>query len=446
MALSRAWIPAGVSRCYGVYSSLLLCWLPLLGACSRRCGSCLPPEVSFGLRSFWCVRFFLALGCVLPVALSRTWIPAGVSRCYGVYSSLLLCWLPLLGACSQRCGSCRPPEVSFGLRSFWSVRFFLALGCVLPVALSRTWIPAGASLCYGVYSSLLFCWLPPLGACSRRCGSCRPAEVSFGLRSFWCVRFFLALGCVLPVALSRTWIPAGASLCCGVCSSLLLCWLPLLGACSRRCGSCRPAEVSFGLRSFWCVRFFLALGCVLPVALSRTWIPAGVSLCYGVCSSLLLCWLPLLGACFRRCGSCRPAEVSFGLRSFWCVRFFLALGCVLLFWPCLFAWCLLLVFLPQSGGVDLILCLVGQTLARSALLAASVPYVLSVVVCFLHPWFLAWLCSLVALSRVCVPPVFMVWSWVHYFLPLGCLPLVGACSRRCGSCRPAEVSFGLRSF
>ena len=144
----------------GVHSSLLLCWLPLLGACVRRCGSCRPPEVSFGLRSFWCVRFFLALGCVLPVALSRTWIPAGVSLCYGVFSSLLLCWLPLLGACSRRCGSCRPPEVSFGLRSFWCVRFFLALRCVLPVALSRTWIPVGVSLGYGVYSSLLLCWLP----------------------------------------------------------------------------------------------------------------------------------------------------------------------------------------------------------------------------------------------------------------------------------------------
>ena len=313
----------------GVYSSLLLCWLPLLGACSRRCGSCRPPEVSSGLRSFWCVRFFLALRCVLPVALSRTWIPVGVSLCYGVYSSLLLCWLPLLGACVRRCGSCRPPEVSFGLRSFWCVRFFLALWGVLPVALSLAWIPAGVSLCYGVHSSLLPCWLPLLGACSRRCGSCRPPEVSFGLRSFWCVCFFLALGCVLPVAMSRTWIPAGVSLCYGVYSSLLLCWLPLLGACVRRCGSCRPPEVSFGLRSFWCVRFFLALGCVLPVALSLTWIPAGISLCCGVYSSLLLCWLPLLGACSRRCGSCRPPEVSFGLRSFWCIHFFLALGCVL---------------------------------------------------------------------------------------------------------------------
>ena len=63
----------------GVYFALILCWLPLLGACSRRCGSCRPPEVSFGLRLFWCVRLFLALGCVLLVALSRTWIPAGVS-------------------------------------------------------------------------------------------------------------------------------------------------------------------------------------------------------------------------------------------------------------------------------------------------------------------------------------------------------------------------------
>ena len=253
----------------------------------------------------------------------------------------------------------------------------------------------GAFLCswfLSVYSALLLCWLPLLGACSRQCGSCRPPEVSFGLRSFWCVRFFLALGCVLPVALYGTGIPAGVSLCYGVYSSLLLCWLPLLGACSRRCGSCRPPEVSFGLRSFWCVRFFLALGCVLPVALSRTWIPAGISLCYGVYSSLLLCWLPLLGACSRRCGSCRPPEV---------VCFFLVLGCFLRFWTRLFACRSLLVFLPRSGGIDLILCLVGQTLAWSALLAACVSNVLSVVVCFLHPWF----CGVALTSGVGIPRI-----------------------------------------
>ena len=186
------------------------------------------------------------------------------------------------------------------------------------------------------------------------------------------------------MALSRTWIPAGVSLCYGVYSSLLLCWLPLLGACVRRCGSCRPPEVSFGLRSFWCVRFFLALGCVLPVALSLTWIPAGISLCYGVYSSLLLCWLPLLGACSRRCGSCRPPEVSFGLRSFWCVRFFLALGCVLLFRFHLFAWCLLLVFSPRSGGVDLILCLARKLWHWHGVRYSLRPFPM---VCFLHPWF-----------------------------------------------------------
>ena len=225
---------------YTVYSSLLLCWLPLLGACSLRCGSCRPPEVSFGLQSFWCAHFFLALGCVLLVALSR----------YGVYSSLLLCWLPLLGACPRRCGSCRRPEVSFGLRSFWCVRFFLALGCVLPVALSRTWIPAGVSLCYGVYSSLFFCWLSLLGACSLRCGSCRRPEVSFVYFRFgvfassWLWGAFCRWPCpVLGFPLVFRFVMGYT-----VYSSLLLCWLPLLGACSRRCGSCRRPEVSFGLR------------------------------------------------------------------------------------------------------------------------------------------------------------------------------------------------------
>ena len=188
------------------------CWTPAPG-----CGSCRPP-ISFALQSFWCVRFFLALECDLPVALSRTRIPASIS----LVRYTLLC--------------------SFGVFAF------LDLGCVLPVALLRT------PFCS-------FCWLPLLGACSRRCSSCLPPKVSFGLRSFWCVHFFLALrvrsaGDSVPYLIS-----VGVSLCYGVYSSVLLCWLPLWGACSRRC----PSEVSFGLQSFWSVRCFLAQRCVLPV-------------------------------------------------------------------------------------------------------------------------------------------------------------------------------------
>ena len=62
------------------------------------------------------------------VALSETWVPASFS---GVEEKtlLLLGRLPLFGACSPRCGSCRPPEFRFGLRSQCCVCFFLDLGC-----------------------------------------------------------------------------------------------------------------------------------------------------------------------------------------------------------------------------------------------------------------------------------------------------------------------------
>ena len=132
--------------------------------------------------------------------------------------------------------------------------------------------------------------------------------------------------------------------------------------------------------------WFLAWLCSL-VALSRVCVPPVFMVWSWVYHFLPLGCLPLVGACSRRCGFCRPPEVSFGLRSFWCVRFFLVLGCFVRFWSRLFACWSLLVFLSRSGGVDLILCLVGQTLAWGALLAACVSYVLSVVVCFLHPWF-----------------------------------------------------------
>ena len=77
---------------------------------------------------------------------------------------------------------------------------------------------------------------------------------------------------------------------------------------------------------------------------------------FGACLCLLLlCWLPLFGACSRRCGSCRPPEFRFGLRSPWCVCFFLDLGCLVcaLLAPSV---CLVLaVLLPRPGGVDLVL-------------------------------------------------------------------------------------------
>ena len=232
----------------------------------------------------------------------------------------------------------------------------------------------GAFLCswfLGVYSALLLCWLPLLGACSRRCGSCRPPEVSFGLLLFLCVGFFL-----VPVAgFSHHGLEVLTSSCV---------WRASLGIgmeCATRC----VRSLCAGCRGVFSTSWVVAWLCSL-VALPLFCVPAGsrsVVGCTLLCSSAgCRCW-----AFFRRCGSCRPPEVSFCLRSFWCVRFFLVLGCFLRFWTRLFACRSLLVFLPRSGGIDLILCLVGQTLAWSALLAACVSYVLSVVVCFLHPWF-----------------------------------------------------------
>ena len=149
---------------------------------------------------------------------------------------------------------------------------------------------------------------------------------------------------------------------------LLLYWLPLFGACSRRCGSCRRPE-------FPC--FFVGV----PLFASRTWVPAGFLVCCRVYSALLLCWLPLFGAYSRRCGSCRPPEFRFGLRLPWCVCFFLDLGCLVCTFGsvCLLGSC----WFSHHGLEVLTLFWVWRAnLASSALLAASVPYVPGVSVCF----------------------------------------------------------------
>ena len=118
----------------------------------------------------------------------------------------------------------------------------------------------------------------------------------------------------------------------------------------------------------------------VPLFASRTWVPAGFLVCCRVYSALLLCWLPLFGAYSRRCGSCRPPEFRFGLRSLWCCCFFLDLGRLLRFGPgCLLGSC----WFSHHGLEVLTLFWVWRAnLASSALLAASVPYVLGVSVCF----------------------------------------------------------------
>ena len=95
-------------------------WSGLLAASVRHALGVL----EYSLRVFWaCFRSL--------VALSRTWVPAGVSVCLSGFSLLLLCWLPLFGACSRRCGACWPPELRYGLPLPWCACFFLDLGCVV---------------------------------------------------------------------------------------------------------------------------------------------------------------------------------------------------------------------------------------------------------------------------------------------------------------------------
>ena len=180
------------------------------------------------------------------------------------------------------------------------------------------------------------------------CGSCRPAEFRFGLRSRWCVCFFLPLALLAP---SVCLVLAGV--------------LPLAACVPYVLGSW---YIFFILRFWACLRSL--------VALSETWVPAGFS---GIRDKtlLLLCWPPLFGACSRRCGSCRHPEFRFGLRSPWCVCFFLDLGCpVCTFGPvCLLGSC----FFFSSWQC--------ANWAWSTLLAASVPFVLGVLAYFRHRLF-----------------------------------------------------------
>ena len=133
---------------------------------------------------------------------------------------------------------------------------------------------------------------------------------------------------------------------------------------------------------FWVWRANLASSALLAASVPYVLgVPAGFLVCCRVYSALLLCWLPLFGAYSRRCGSCRPPEFRFGLRSLWCCCFFLDLGCLLHFWPgCLLGSC----WFSHHGLEVLTLFWVWRAnLASSALLAASVPYVLGVPAGFL---------------------------------------------------------------
>ena len=303
VAPSRTWAPLFLGLLWG-YILLLLYWLRVLtlswvgaqiGRYPCQCASCLgvfPSSWVLGvplfaggsvpyLGSSWCLGLlrdilccsFTGCRCLAPAPgaaaltgllsflffsgmllfASRAWVPAGFLVCCRVHSALLLCWLPLFGAYSRRCGSCRPPEFP----GFFGV----------PLFASRTWVPAGFLVCCRVHSALLLCWLPLFGAYSRRCGSCRPPEFPV---FFWhaFVRFPYLGSCWFPGLL---WVH----------SALLLCWLPLFGAYSRRCGSCRPPEFP---GCFWraFVRFPYLGSCWFPGLLSGT-----------------LCSAPLLAAAVR---------------------------------------------------------------------------------------------------------------------------------------------------
>ena len=88
----------------------------------------------------WSISFILGFGR----AFVRRWLcPIFgfqlVSRSLAGYILLLLYWLPLFGACSRRCGSCRPPEFPV---------FLLACLCSLPVLgfLLVSWFVVGYTL------------------------------------------------------------------------------------------------------------------------------------------------------------------------------------------------------------------------------------------------------------------------------------------------------------
>ena len=198
------------------------CWCFATGCMRSLCAGFL---VYFLHRVFW--------ACLLSlVALSETWVPAGFS---GVKEKtlLLLCWPPLFGACSRRCGSCRPPEFRFGLRSPWCVCFFLDLGCLVctfgPICLLGSF-----SLFFASWQCANWAWNTLLAAF---------VPFVLGVLAYFLHRVFWACFRSL-VALSGTWVPAGFS---GIREKtlLLLCRLPLFGACSWRCGSCRPPGLTF---------------------------------------------------------------------------------------------------------------------------------------------------------------------------------------------------------
>ena len=131
--------------------------------------------------------------------------------------------------------------------------------------------------------------------------------------------------------------------------------------CATRCvrSQCAECRVVFSSSLVLWRGFVRCWPCPVFVFLLFSWSGLGYSIFYP--SAVCCWWAPAPGAA-ALAGLLRLALVygRFGVfASSWFWGF-------LRFWPRLFACRSLLVFLPRSGGIDLILCLVGQTLAWSA--------------------------------------------------------------------------------
>ena len=137
-------------------------------------------------------------GCRCSAPASGAAALAGLLRFVSVYARLVRSLVPA----SEVLSTCLAPSV-----------------CLAP-ATRRVWHAHRA------WSALLAASVPYI-----MCWVSQSVFFILGYPRFW------ACFCLL-VAPSRTWLPADR-----IYTLLLLCWLPLFRARSRRCGSCRPPEV-----------------------------------------------------------------------------------------------------------------------------------------------------------------------------------------------------------
>ena len=257
----------------------------------------------------------------------------------------------------------------------WSARSLFRLTlCSLPAIGCRPWrlLPAlrlvPVSFSARGRSARGFCSprhrLPLLGACARRCGSCRilssspvvfavsvAAVISSGLRFAAPWRLFLALRLAslsLPLSLPQCLVVLSSSAMSSTCSRLPLpgafqalrlapippFWscsqlvtatalfssrygLPLLGVCSRRCGSCRfnsrvrplssrlllptPSAASPCLLLSCCLRGFCCCRDLLQPSVCRSLAPPGAASCFPLSLPPSLPLSPSLSLSLSQC-------------------------------------------------------------------------------------------------------------------------------------------------